>query len=877
MSIRILLPGRLSADAESSLSLRFCLNRIHPEGQIGLRTPRKGLKVAWGLLLITSLLLACDRGGESAQVENSGLAPSRRETLAPAQAEERIERANGLIEKRQYQKAVNLLRPVVSQQIVPMEALEKYGQALLLNDKPSLALWALTRAAEGAAPESDVAYFHARANLAGGDAPAAIKELDRLIAVASEMPRLRQLRSQAHMRELDYERALEDLEILIELVPSDFAAREAHVDLLTKLELFEEAREAIAELGQRIASSGGTLALRGRHCASAALFEHQHGEDERARRMLLECLERYPTEPDVLLPWVLFLDAQGEIAEATSALETAISGPGRTRLRLRIALAGRYAAGGNRDGAARELNQAAEDLDSHRPLLTLADYRVAWEDLEGARDAVYRAVEKQTGHAPGASDFSWSTLPSEFRFAFGDILIRAAQVDEVTHIIESLDEDSQEVVYPILLRARLSLEQGEPETALPLFEESFKYWPSNVGARYLAGRAAMEIGEFDLGITPYRDAFRADPAASDAGLVLARMQLASGQVGAAADSLSTLLGQIRDDPDALRLFANLASRIGAFEVAKESRDQLGDEFGWQDQALADQASEVLGREGRTKAIEHLESAGLFEQPDHYESLFLWFRLMTEGGEVDKLAALDRLRAIRATALESAGIELAWAYVHRSLGEPEQATAAARLSVERDPMFLEAGIEFGRLLLDAGEWDEAEAAFQRVLDAEPSRLGAAMGLADVAMGAGRDEESERRYRKALVEHPWHGRAARALARIGFDRGDFGEQTLVWARWAARFNEGDPDAGASLLAELRLARAEPGEAAAAIAAAIESGAQSDPRLLYLMGRALIELGDTTRAAEAIDDALRLGDFTEASEARDLLSQLRSGVDP
>ncbi|MCP4907531.1 MAG: tetratricopeptide repeat protein [bacterium] len=871
-SIGIVRARRPLADAESLYSYSFRLDRR----DAAPRRARVLPAIVASCLLVALGSIACDRNADGDRITPLGEAAKAAGELSPHQITRRIEGANRLIEATQFQAAVDLLMPVVSLENVPPTALAKYGLALLKSNKPSLALWALARAAEGAPPESDVVFDHAQALFAGGDAGAAIRELDRLIALVPATPRLIRLRAHAHKRHLTHEKAVEDLDLLIGLVPGELTAHEARIELLKKLDRVQEAREAIAELGLGLEAHGGTITARGRHCAAAALFEHQQDETDRARRMLLACLEVYPAEPDVVLPWILFLDAEGEEDEATAALEKASSGAGRLRQRLRIALADRYSANGRREDATRELNQAAEDLDSHQPLLTLADHRVAWEDFEGAREAVHRAVERQVGHAPGSPDFSWSSLPRNFRFAFGDILIRANQHDEAAQIIESLEEDAQEVVFPLLLNARLALERGTPEKALSHFEESFQYWPSNVGARYLAGRAAMEIGDFDRGMSLYQDAFRADPRQSDAGLVLTRMQIALGRVGAAIDSLSTLLGETKENPEALRLFGNLTSAIGAFEVAEGARIELVSRFGWRDQMLADQAAEKLGTAGREAAIAGLENAGLFEQPGHHESLFLWFRLKAEGGEPERTTALDRLSALRTEASDSAGIELAWARIYRSMGEPEKAITAARLAVERDPKLLPAGIELGRLLLDAGEPEEAASAFQRVLDIEPSLLGAVMGRADAAMLAEDREEAERRYRRALVEHPWHSRAARALARIGFERDDFGEQTLVWARWAARFNEGDPASGASLLAELRLARSEPREAAAAIAVAIESTASVDPRLSFLMGRALVELGERNRAAEAFEEALRVGDFPEAGEARDMLAALRSEVD-
>jgi hypothetical protein len=146
-----------------------------------------------------------------------------------------------------------------------------------------------------------------------------------------------------------------------------------------------------------------------------------------------------------------------------------------------------------------------------------------------------------------------------------------------------------------------------------------------------------------------------------------------------------------------------------------------------------------------------------------------------------------------------------------------------------------------------------------------------------MGAGRGEEAERLYYDALVTHPWHGRAARALARIAFDREDHGDRALVWARWAARFNEGEEvSASAMLLGETSLARQEFEDALVAFAVVGEMGSADDPRLAMLIAEALVGLGRVEEALRVLDSARDSGEPTARDEVSEMFRELSGRMD-
>ncbi len=838
---------------------------------------KKTNRLKWVWILSAIPLWGCP-GGDPEWTDPIGRAARESRALSESAISDRMEEARKASAAEEFGRVIELLQPVVSLASVDREAYALYGTALLAEGRTSSAMWPLLRAAEDVDPNSELAVNVAQALLRGGDPDASLALLDRWIDENPDSVNLHRLRIQGHQRRLDHEAALADLDVLIELTPDDLMARELRVAQLQKVGESEEARAASAELYAHAVEIGAIPALRARFCSALAAFDEEHGAVEQARVQYEECVALYPQEPDVLVGRSYFLAGQGEVDAAIESLQEAIAGGGRLRQRLHIALGDQLVAAGRREEAVAAFEAAAELLGSAQPLIELADHQMSWGEIEAASESVTRAIERRVGTRLDDSAFSWLSIEPELRFAFADILIRTRQFDPVEQIIASLEENGDETVYPLLLRARLALERRDPRQALELFQESFKTWPSNVGARYLAGRAAMELGDFDLGLSLYQDAFRADTNESDAGLVLARLQLAQGLVLAAGQTLSTLVGNaIVDIPEANRMLANVATNLGAYDTAKAVRVGLATTPGWADKALYDQASETLALEGPAAALSLLEEEGCLVAPYPPKSLGLWYRIQQDQGEEDGRAARDRILDLAERSPEDASLAIVETLVHRTGGDLEAALGAARRGAEVDPTGAETVELLGRALMDLSLWDEAAAAFRQLIAIEPEGLAGRIGLADAVLGAGDRSEAERLYYEALVTHPWSGRAARILARLALEREDFGDQSIVWARWAARFNEGEEvPATAILLAELRLAREEYEEAKTALRVAQESGAEDDPRSRYLMARALVGLGQPEEARLNLEAALDREDFPEREQAAELLREVSLRVE-
>jgi tetratricopeptide (TPR) repeat protein len=83
--------------------------------------------------------------------------------------------------------------------------------------------------------------------------------------------------------------------------------------------------------------------------------------------------------------------------------------------------------------------------------------------------------------------------------------------------------------YAQLLRGRILLTQGNPAGALAEFEKGLRAWPNNASARFLAGLAARDLGDWDRAISELRESVRANNAETDAALELARIYFERAQ------------------------------------------------------------------------------------------------------------------------------------------------------------------------------------------------------------------------------------------------------------------------------------------------------------------------------------------------------------
>jgi len=771
------------------------------------------------------------------------------------------------LEQGRSDDAVEVLRPLVAGPAFDdVEVSLLYGRALVQNQQASLAIWPLERACAhpDAPPEARALFIHALAH--GGGVAEAIREASRFLEEFPDNANVRRLRADALRSNLQMDAALADLEYIAEQKPRDPRLLEAKIDLLTEMERFDDARAAIVALRDLTRSEKVAPEVAAHFCAAAARFEHDRGRSELALEQLSACLEEYPKDPTIILSRIDVLDALGRESEATEFLIAA----GRdtlSRFRVQYALATRLAGLDRREEAEQVLLDAAKNVGGAQPLLALADQRVARRDLEGAAQAVVDAIRNELGKGPGDSGFDWKVIPAEALFAFGDVFISAEDYDHAKEIIAVLEEDA----YALLLRARLALATGDPEKALELYEQAFRLWPANSGARYLAGVAAMKLGEFDRGMSLYQDALRADPEANDAGIVLARMQLAQGYSGAAFDTLEVFLRKNKEHPQAIRDFATAAMRAGLFEYGEGARARLATDSQWAGVALSDHARDLARARGPEEARKYLESSKDLYLPTHFEALWTWVETLALLGQFE--IAAEKVETLHRADPKAAGHSIVWARVLAQRQELEEAKAVLAPVATAEAGLHAAQRDLGSVLLALREFDAAIARFDHAdrldpLDAEPAYLACrALEQAD------RPDEARARLERFVTRHPWHAQALVDLARLRIAAGDRGEETAARARQALRFlaaagPEALPVLG-HVFADLELWK----EAAESFTRAVAKGSAAAADR-YRFAKILIELGRPDAAKSELEAIVAIPAFPEADAARALLAELSDG---
>ncbi|MBY0400861.1 tetratricopeptide repeat protein, partial [Myxococcota bacterium] len=661
-----------------------------------------------------------------------------------------------------------------------------YGRALILNQQQSLAIWPLERLAADPDGPPEARVLLIQALHGGGGLREAIREASAYLEEDPDDPVVRRLRADAYRANLQMEEALADVDVLIEGNPRDPALLQAKIDMLSEIERLDEARATLDRQLELTQSDAMEPELAAQYCGAAVRFELEHGDPDRAHDRSERCLRRYPKDPTVILAQVDVLDGLDRESEATAYL-IAAGKETLPRFRVQYALAKRLADRERLPEAEEVLRVASKTVGGAQPLLALADIRVAHRDLAGAAEAVVEAIRNELGHGPGDPGFDWKAIPAEALFAFGDVFISAEDFERAREVVAALDEDA----YSLLLEARLALATGNPAQALELYDRAFRLWPANSGARYLAGVAAMQLGELDRAMSYYQDALRSDPEANDAGIVLARMQMAQGHAGAAFDTLDVFLRKQPDHPQALRDFASAAMAAGLPAYAEAARARLATDVQWAGIALADHARDLARARGPEEAREYLESSNTLFAPASFEALSAWAEALRALDRFDEAAA--RIDALKQAKPEEAGPALAWARVLVARNSLEEARAVLEPVADREPGLLAAQVDLGKVLLALDRFDEAVMRFDRADRLDP--LSAEAGhLACVALErSGKKKEALARLERLVRRHPWHAAALIDAARLRVAAGDLDGSTPVFARQALRFlGAAPPDA-------------------------------------------------------------------------------------
>jgi tetratricopeptide (TPR) repeat protein len=369
-------------------------------------------------------------------------------------------------------------------------------------------------------------------------------------------------------------------------------------------------------------------------------------------------------------------------------------------------------------------------------------------------------------------------------------------------------------VFRDLITGRILLAEGDPRGALESFEKGILLWPNSAAARFLAGQAAEQIGDFERAVSEYRESVRADASRTTAGLELAELYLASGHNLDALDAIQRHLqshpGNIEGTIAAIRI-AHKARRFG---IATEGLTRLAAVPEQAGTAAAEHATLLAesSPDGASVAVKSIEDSKLdLTDPINAAALRALVTNLAKLGEHAK--AEERIRSALAARPEAAVFHELNGRVLKAAGKPpEQAREAFDRALELDPAEVEAVLGLAELAAQAGEVDAALTLYDRAAELDPKHSVAALAAAKLELGAGRTAAARQRFEAILVKRPREASASIELARILAEQGEF-EASLDQARRAEWLHAPEAEETLAWIEGLRAQRGKAGNGPAA----------------------------------------------------------------
>jgi len=703
-----------------------------------------------------------------------------------------------LQEEGRYAATVDPLRMLVDEDPSRIEAQYLLGTALLRSGNGGLAVWPLRVAAQSPEYAVEARMMLAQAMLESRTAPDAIRVLDEILEMEPDNVRALVLRIQAYQATGRNEDALVDIERVLELDPDNVPVLVPRVTALIASKKIDEAEAAIEDARKRLDDAGGEVdpSAPPMLCVARGLFAFEKGEREVAEKQYADCLEKFPDNPFVINETTSFYMMLGQQDRGIDLLKSALERTGNSA--FRVALANWMMALGKVDEHERLLREQAETEQSVEAWFRLADLYVGRDEFDKALEAFDRAITLSPNP------------PETLRFAYADTLVQAGQFDKARKVVEGLEQS----VFRDLITGRILLAEGDPRGALASFEKGILLWPNSAAARFLAGQAAEQIGDFERAVSEYRESVRADASRTKAGLELAALYSAQGHNLDALDAIQRFLQENPGDLEGTIAAIRIAHKIRRYGLASEGLKRLAAMPGQAARATAEHATLLAesSPDGASAAVKTIEESKLdLTDPANAVALRALITSLTKLGENAK--AQERVNSALRAHPDVAAFHALNGRVLKAAGKPvDQSRAEFDRALELDPDEAEAVIGLAELAAEAGETDAALTLYDRAAALDTDHADAALAAAQLALGAGRTAQAKQRFEAILIAHPREASASIELARILAEQGEF-EASLDQAHRAEWLKAPDAEKTLAWIEGLRAQRSDAGNAPAA----------------------------------------------------------------
>ncbi|MFP8880197.1 MAG: tetratricopeptide repeat protein [Myxococcota bacterium] len=752
----------------------------------------------------------------------------------------------------QFTASIDELREILAVSPELPEANYRLGVALHQTGNPSRAVWALQKASETPDYQIPATLLLASVQFNLNNYEESIRSANRVLEIDPKRGVALQIRSKANLAIHALDEALADTTRLLELAPDDYMNLVVHATVLAEMGRMDEAEAAQFLVKQRAEASGDPQTA-SRGCLAPALFAKQDLKDmDRAEELYEDCASKYPDDAFVIPLIVSFLDSIDKPDRGTELIQKAVEAAPES-LALRSTLAARLSAAGENEQAEAVLLEAVNSFGSAAAWNLLVGYHRHMGNPDKALEAIDKVIEL-TG---GGSDL--------IRFSQADLLIDLGDLDQAEQVAQGLDEPT----YTKMLWGRIQLVRGNAKEALAAFDEGIANWPNNAGARYLAGAAALQLGDFERAIVEFRESVRVDVTATDAARSLARLYFERGDYEQAINFASVAMKNKfpnQRDKD-LMLAARAFAAIGDFENARIATRTLSQLPGHEADGAAELATVERLASGPAAAVDAIEGLGLdLSQPGNEVALRAWAQHLALDGRAAE--AVTRVGSIVTEHPNSASLITLYGVTLSRTGQTDEARAEFERALGIDPESAESLAGLGTIFGQQGDTEKAIALFDQATAIDQDTGHYPYAAAQLLLRTGNRADATARLRTIVRNFPGHAEARNDLAWTLAEAGEELDLALRLAEEASRLNP-EPD----ILDTLGFVYMKRGESSAAVAV-LEKAIASDepsPSIRYRLGTALSQTGDTQRARKMLSDALEAGPFPEADEARRQLAQL------
>jgi len=673
-----------------------------------------------------------------------------------------------------YQESIERLKPLIEAQPGDPELLFLYGLSLQAIGRGDLALWSLQRASESSEWEREALLALARSAFSANSYDAAIRASSRVLAIEPDNTEALVIRGESQVqRKTAPELALQDFERAIELSPDAGELRVSRALALIQLERIDEAGEIFGELAEENSSEEGHAAGEAaRYCAVIATFTKERGEIEAASPLFDQCLEEFPADQTVVQQALQYYDGLKDWARGAEILETALRlAPNNGN--FRNSLVDRLLATGKPEEAERIRRQGTELDDpvaASYAWRMLARFHHEREEHEKAAEAYGRALElqDQTGN--------------DQLLLYADMLAIAGRHDEAFEIASELPDP----IYADIVEARRFYMQDQPGEALERLEAVLLRWPNNAGARYHAARAAEQTGDFDRAIEEYRQSIRAGPEETDAGLRLARLYEAQGNLEAALFAINECLVDYGVNAEGIEAAVRIASSAGQRRSLTKLLEEAMLRNLWPHAVIA-RAKWLAKSRDPGVAIRMIRAADLDLSDPKMAGVL---RMLVVQLEADGKGDVARTEVAQALASHPDAADLHEVHGTALVTGPD-AEAAYRRALELDPDHAGAMEGLARIAAGRGDTLEATKLLNRAIEVGSRETETILYAAALLAESGRIDEATEHLDTLLKEHPYESEAALQLAELYIDHEpQDAERARRFALQAKRFGAGQP---------------------------------------------------------------------------------------